>query len=519
MQTAVRRLTLGPAAVLLLAGPTALAFFTGGYFDGPRAWAGIGCWATVVLGLAAGQAVPRSRAARLALGSLAALAAWTLLSILWAPISGDAYHAGQIAVLYVGALAGSAIALRGGRLRAAEPVLAAGAVIVIGYGLAGRMLPGVLHLARSVTAEGRLEQPLTYWNAMGELAALGFVLCARIAGDATREARVRIAAGAATAPLGLGLYLSFSRGALFAAVAGLVALVAAAPRREQLTAVGLALGAGALAALSSAFLRGVTALAGPLATRERQGAIALVALVVIAGAAAVAQRTLGRRGPAGAVTLPRRAGVVATAVICAGLAMAIVVGAHESSGTSPALSGGATRLTSLQSNRYDYWSVALRAFAAEPVHGVGAGGWSVEWLKWRTVSEGAQDAHSLELQTLAELGIVGALALLAFIGGVAAAARRALDVAPAAAAGPVAALVVYLAHSPLDWDWQMPAVTLVAMVLAGGVLALADTTRPASPVAGAAEAGGAGGETDQSASAMRGASRRKIQTANPHTAT
>jgi O-antigen ligase len=219
------------------------------------------------------------------------------------------------------------------------------------------------------------------------------------------------------------------------------------------------------------------------------------------------------------VTLPRRAGVVATAVICAGLAMAIVVGAHESSGTSPALSGGATRLTSLQSNRYDYWSVALRAFAAEPVHGVGAGGWSVEWLKWRTVSEGAQDAHSLELQTLAELGIVGALALLAFIGGVAAAARRALDVAPAAAAGPVAALVVYLAHSPLDWDWQMPAVTLVAMVLAGGVLALADTTRPASPVAGAAEAGGAGGETDQSASAMRGASRRKIQTANPHTAT
>ena len=66
---------------------------------------------------------------------------------------------------------------------------------------------------------------------MGELAALGFVLCARLAGDATRP---RLAARSAPrrrcAPLGLGLYLSFSRGALFACAAGLVALVVLAPR-------------------------------------------------------------------------------------------------------------------------------------------------------------------------------------------------------------------------------------------------------------------------------------------------
>ena len=70
--------------------------------------------------------------------------------------------------------------------RAVEPALAAGTLIVIGYGLSERLLPGLLHFARSVSAQGRLEQPLTYWNAMGELAAIGFVLAARLAGDRSR---------------------------------------------------------------------------------------------------------------------------------------------------------------------------------------------------------------------------------------------------------------------------------------------------------------------------------------------
>jgi hypothetical protein len=50
------------------------------------------------------------------------------------------------------------------------------------------------------------------------------------------------------------------------------------------------------------------------------------------------------------------------------------------------------------------------------------------------------------------------------------------------AAGPTAGLVTYLIHAPLDWDWQMPAVTLLAMVLAGTVIVLAG-----DPVGGAAD--------------------------------
>ena len=462
------------ARAALLAGPTVLAFFSGGYFDEPRAWAGLVAWLLVAVGvLASPRAVPRRRSSWLALGGIGLLGAWTLLSIGWAPIAGSAYHAGQLVVLYLGTLLAAAVLLRSpGAQRAVEPALAAGVLIVIGYGLSERMLPGVLHFARSVSAQGRLEQPLTYWNAMGELAALGFVLAARVAGDGGRSARLRVVAAAASVPLGLGLYLSFSRGALFACGAGLVALAVAAPRREQLRAIGISVGAAVLASLAAAPFHGVSSLAGALSTREREGAIVLGISLILMSAAAVAQRTLVRRECGAEIRLPRHAGRIALGVICAGLAIAILAGAKEHSGVP--LSAGASRYTTLESNRYAYWGVALRAFGDQPVRGVGAGGWAVYWLRYRHIKEFASDAHSLPLQTLAELGLVGLALLAAFFAGVALAGRAAYRGAPALAAGPIAACVAYVAHAPLDWDWQMPAVTLIAIGLAGALLALSE---------------------------------------------
>jgi len=482
----VRRAALSAAGLLLLAGPTGLAFFSGGYFGGPRAWAGLAAWLIVALGLlAAPRAVPRTRGSWAALGGLGALAGITLLSVSWAPVATTAYHFGQIACLYLGALLAGALVLRGGAVRWAEPALGAGILIVIGYGVSERLLPGLLQFSRSVSAQGRLEQPLTYWNAMGELAAIGFVICTRIAGDGRRQAWLRMAALAGTAPLGMGLYISFSRGALFACLAGLLALVAVAPRFEQLRAVLLAALVGTLASIASAPFHGVTGLAGSLGTRESQGAITLLLVVLVALAGGLAQRQLIRHSAAGELCLPRRSPLIAVTLIFAGLTLAIVLGAKESSTASQPLSAGANRLVTLQSNRYAYWRVALRAFTTEPLHGVGAGGWRVYWLRWRKIGEYAQDAHSLPLQTLAELGLIGLAALAAFLAGVVLVARRALRVSPAAAAGPIAAFVVYLAHSPLDWDWEMPAVTLVAMVLVGALIAIAPAGSTGQAGAGA----------------------------------
>ncbi len=483
-----RVLATAAASAVLLAGPTILAFFAGGYFATPRAWAGLTAWTLVLIAIICAPGAlsrPFLRSGAIALAALALFAGWTLLSTVWAPEAGPAYGAGQIVFLYLGAALAGALLLRERRLlQAVEPALAAGAVIVIGYGLSERLLPGLLHFAHSVSAEGRLEQPLTYWNAMGELAAIGFVMCARIAGDAARSRLLRAVAAAACAPLGMGLYITFSRGALFACAAGLVALIVLAPRREQLHGMLVAIGAGVLSAAVAAPLHGVTALAGSAATRERQGALALVLLVAIAVASGGVQWWLSGRERSRALAMPRHSGWIALIVVCAGLALAIVLGSHEGSG---ALSGGATRLVSLQSNRYAYWRVALKAFGAEPVRGVGAGGWAVWWLRYRPFDDFAQDAHSLPLQTLAELGLVGVVLLGAFVGATAFAARDAIRAVGGLAAGPIATLVVYAAHAPLDWDWQMPAVTLVAMVLVGALIAAGAADR--APIG----AGGAGG--------------------------
>ena len=60
----MRRATLVLALAALLAGPTALAFFSGGYFDVPRLWAALGMWLGVVaIAVLAPQRLPRSRPA------------------------------------------------------------------------------------------------------------------------------------------------------------------------------------------------------------------------------------------------------------------------------------------------------------------------------------------------------------------------------------------------------------------------------------------------------------------------
>ena len=83
----------------------------------------------------------------------------------------------------------------------------------------------------------------------------------------------------------------------------------------------------------------------------------------------------------------------------------------------------AGRLATVSSNRYEYWRVGLAAFAREPVTGLGAGGFRVEWLRERDIAESVKDVHSLELEMLAELGLPGLLAFAALLAGIALAAR------------------------------------------------------------------------------------------------
>jgi O-antigen ligase len=228
----------------------------------------------------------------------------------------------------------------------------------------------------------------------------------------------------------------------------------------------------AASACAAAF-PGVASLEG--AHRNRDGAIVLAALALIAaGAAIVTARTRTRDDP---LPAPHRIKQIAVAVVAVA-AIGLVAGAVGERPSASELAAGArpTRLTTVSSNRYEYWRVGLRAFEREPITGLGAAGFRVFWLQERDITEAVRDVHSLELEMAAELGIVGLLAFAVMVGGVAVGARRALRADPVLAAGCIAALTTWFVHASLDWDWELPAVSLPAVVLAGTLLARAETS-------------------------------------------
>ena len=205
--------------------------------------------------------------------------------------------------------------------------------------------------------------------------------------------------------VGSGLYTTFSRGALFEYAIGMVMLVVLCRRREQLRGAVVSVTAAVLGAGMTAPFHCVTALAGPRSTAETQGAIVLAGIVVLALLAAGVQLRLAAHEDPGELKLPRYAAQIAGGLVVALMALAIVVGSTENSTVQ--LGGGAGRLTALSSSRYAYWRVALDTFDQEPVRGIGAGGWSVYWLERQGNNGFAQDAHSLPLQTMSELGLIG----------------------------------------------------------------------------------------------------------------
>ena len=471
-----RRSYLGAAP--LLAMPVVLAFFSGGYFDQPRLVAGLAaCAALVAVAVPAPHPLPATPAGRCVAAALALLALWAALSITWAPLPGRALDDAQRGALYLVVFLAAAAVLRGLAVRAVEPGLLAGIALVCGYALSERLLPGLVELASSRSAAGRLEQPLTYWNAMGLLAALGLVLAIRGAGDPTRPERGRTLAAAAAPLTGAVLMLSFSRGAIVAAFAGLVVVAMLTSTRQGAVAARYCVGAALLAAVTVALLPAVRTLEGD--GRAAQGAVALVVLVVLTVLVAYAVRRSGRAAaPERPDRVHRVRRATVAALVLAFVALILVAAAAEKGVGTPETGATASRLASAQSNRYAYWRVAVDTFAEHPLRGIGAGGFRQAWVQKRDIKETVNDAHSLYLETAAELGVVGLALLAALIAGIVACGRRMLRHDREAAVGPVAALAVFGLHAGLDWDWEMPALTIIALLLAAVLVAGAEPPAP-----------------------------------------
>jgi tetratricopeptide (TPR) repeat protein len=130
---------------------------------------------------------------------------------------------------------------------------------------------------------------------------------------------------------------------------------------------------------------------------------------------------------------------------------------------------GQSRLLSGGGYRYDYWRIAWNAWRADPVIGIGAGNYDRVYFARRATPEDIRQPHSIELQALSELGLVGGALLLALVVGAVAGVRR---MRAEALASPrtlgllVAALgvsVSWFAQTSVDWMHLRPGVTAVAL--------------------------------------------------------
>jgi hypothetical protein len=499
---------LRPAIVLAVAAAVvALAFSGGGFAPEALGAASAGVWLAVALPLL--WAGPPERAGGYllaALAALGALAALTALSLQWASDDAAGFTDLVRALGYLGALTGVGLWCRPGAGPSWLAGAALGAVAVAIASVTTRLLglgSPEAELAASLPAvAGRLSFPLGYWNALGYMAAAALPVLVWLAagtgrpregddGAASAPAGRRRLAAAAVAgfvPIGLVIHLTSSRGALLSAVVGTaVAIWFAADRRGAGLAAAIG-GAGALVAVLAAASRDsvIDAAAGDLTL---SGVAVAVAALVAATAAALLFAHLRARSEPPPQSLRRLArpllalAAVAVAVVAVAVGPSAVIGEFKpASGETSADAGGA--LVS-GSGRSEFWEAALDAFGTDPLRGVGAGGYGGWWNATGELDVPVANAHSAPLETLAELGLPGGLAMLALVVAVALAARRLLrdpaarPVAGAAAGVALAGLIAIC----LDWSWEMPATVALPLVAAG--LLLGNGLRTAEPAVAA----------------------------------
>ena len=373
----------------------------------------------------------------------------------------------------------------------------AGVGLIAAAAAASRLLPGIV--SSGVTA--RLSAPITYWNGLAALVAVGTVLALGLASDARRPAYTRVLAAAIIPLFLLDLLLTYSRGATIALFLGLLVLVWLRRDRLDVVVTGTLLALLTvpllLYASSQPSIARLTSTA-PIARSEAHHVLlvlVLTAVVAAMGAYAVGQ-ALTRALPRHRRFLTRGAATLAVlALIAAGYG---AVTHHPISWVrqqadafrrfDPGARNGSSTIggrlaVAAGSGRWQFWSVAAHEFKSSPLRGAGAGSFRFAWDKARPVDLDAVNAHSLYLETLADSGLIG-LALLILPGAaVLAGVRRrwrnhGRRAAPRDTAAVIAAGAVLASHFAVDWDWQLPAVVIPVMLLGGALLRAVTSREP-----------------------------------------
>jgi O-antigen ligase len=452
-------------------------------------------WAPIALGtLAIGLALAigvRRPPPLAALMPLLGLWLWSLISSGWSDSTDASHIAADRWLLYAAALAVLWWAVSEDRRRALVLLTAASlGVLGVAAWMLTRMLDG--HAA-ALFLGGRLNDPLGYVNGQAGYLLAGVWPCLALA-ERRGPRATPILAGAGMSGLivlmGLGLLTQSRSWGLAVAGVTLLVLLAIPGRRRRAAALLLtSLTIALIYAPVSAVWRHLShSTAEPSSTTTDHAAVVILVAALAAGAVWTgAVLALEHWAPEGSRAKRQARRLTSLALTVLGLAVVAGIAVNAGAiahrihtqytafvhlGRSPS----GTRLLSGGGNRYDYWRVALVEFRSAPVLGVGAGDYQPGYYLHRRTTEYITQPHSLELQTLAELGIVGGLLLVAFLGAVAigfgrtarAARRDPLARAVAVAAG--GTFSAWLLQTSVDWLHLIPGLTAIALAAAVALL-------------------------------------------------
>jgi tetratricopeptide (TPR) repeat protein len=414
------------------------------------------------------------------------LAAWSLLSILWAGAKDDAWDGGNRVVMYLIVFA----------LVGLIPSTPRRSAVILGtFSLGIAVLTGAAFLfgdPGTTFTNGRLAEPVGYASATAALCLMA--VWPAVALGVAREAAIVVRGlmlGCAAVLVQFAV-LAESRGAVLALpLAALVYVVLVPGRARVLFALLLLALVGYLTwePLTDVFA----------AVREDNSAALTHArgVVVVTFAAAFAIGVLlalaDRRIPVSAAWARRGARGFQVAVL---VVLLLGVGAWIAREGDPLdraeaawrdfKSGypdsfGDSRLTGeLGTDRYDFWRVGLLMFRDQPLLGAGADNFSLEYVQDRRTGEEPTYPHSIAVEVLSQTGIVGAalfaagllVAFVAFLRK-----RRALDdFGRLIAASAISGFVYWLLHASVDWFWELPVLGAAAFMYLGLAVATSPDT-------------------------------------------
>jgi tetratricopeptide (TPR) repeat protein len=473
---AVASLSVLLPAVLVFA----LACDNGGYSVESRGSWAIGTWWVLALGVVLGwwPSRERSRAGTAVVVMLAAFALLTLASALWSTNDADAFSEFNRVGFYFGGFVLVLQAAHRAPLHRVADGIALGLTAVVALALFSRITPEVVSepgLAEALpVGTTRLSYPIGYWNGLAILTALSLPLLLRAAASPGHSIPRALAAAPLPAAAAT-IYLASSRGGIATATIGTAVYLALSRFRWRVVSALVAGGIGSALVLAVLVSHSEFVNEPAAASTSTRVSIALVLLLgcVVSFALHATFATVLARVPAP----PRWVGMtaVAAALVVSVTAIAYAdpveqLRTFKQPPTEAAANDDAVlaHLASLGgSGRWQFWETALDAWHAMPVLGHGAGSYEAWWAQHGTLPVFVRDAHSLYLETLAELGALG-LALLAAAAAAVLLASwwriRRLSVARAdTVASATAVVIAYAVAAGIDWVWELPVVTLVAL--------------------------------------------------------